>query len=166
MRIGVLSDSHGDTDALRGLMDKMGRLDALCFLGDVSEDARYIEQRLSLRSIKPAFYAVKGNNDIYSAEPEEMTVYLGEKKFLLVHGHRQRVKQGLMGLSLRAREVQADVVLFGHTHQACCTYDGDILLLNPGSAGRGSWASRLPSAAVVSVGKEGNIAVEKLEWNE
>ena len=58
MNIGVVSDSHGDTQSLRALVEKMGKLDALCFLGDISDDARYLEDWLALRSERIAFYAV------------------------------------------------------------------------------------------------------------
>ena len=36
VRIGVLSDSHGDRESLDGLLAAMGALDALCFLGDIA----------------------------------------------------------------------------------------------------------------------------------
>ena len=39
IRVGVFSDSHGDRDALEKLLDKMGHIDAACFLGDISSDA-------------------------------------------------------------------------------------------------------------------------------
>lgn len=163
MRIGVLSDSHGDTDSLCALLSRMGRIDALCFLGDVSDDARYLEDVLGQRSEPTAFYAVKGNNDYASFEPEEMMLALGGKRILMVHGHRLGVKQGLLRLSLYARQKNADVVLFGHTHMTHTECDGDMLLLNPGAAGRGFYASIPPRGAVLCIGPDGGVTVQRIE---
>ena len=66
MRIGVFSDSHGDSEALDCLLEKMGYLDAVCFLGDVARDAQHLEDRLAAMPNRPVLYAVRGNNDYYS----------------------------------------------------------------------------------------------------
>ena len=51
------------------------------------------------------------------------------------HGHRYHVKFGYQRLEYAAREVGAQVVLFGHTHVPYCEqYDG-LWLLNPGACG-------------------------------
>ena len=34
-----------------------------------------------------------------------------------------------------AREARADVLLFGHTHDALCDLQGNLWILNPGAAG-------------------------------
>ena len=162
MRIGILSDSHGDEDALRELVSEMGRLDALCFLGDVSDDARFLEELLWQRGGQTALYAVKGNNDFYTQEPEEIVVTLGGKRILMVHGHRHGVKQGLLRLSLYAQQKGADVVLFGHTHMAHVSGDGGMLLINPGAAGKGFWASQPPSGAVLCIEEDGGMSVSEV----
>ena len=63
MRVGVFSDSHGDSQALDELLEKMGHLDAVCFLGDVARDAEHLQDRLAAMPNKPTLYAVRGNND-------------------------------------------------------------------------------------------------------
>ncbi|MCL2545058.1 MAG: metallophosphoesterase [Clostridia bacterium] len=136
VRIGVLSDTHRDDAAIRRVMARLqaaGPLDALCFLGDCAADLDAIEACLSSAK-KTAVYAVRGNNDVFSAQPDELTVSLGGKKLLLVHGHRQRVKFHRLGLALHAQERGADIALFGHTHRPECGYERGILLLNPGAA--------------------------------
>ena len=42
MRVGVFSDSHGDWEALDELLEKMGHVDAVCFLGDIAKDADHL----------------------------------------------------------------------------------------------------------------------------
>ena len=66
MRVGVFSDSHGDHEALDELLEKMGYLDAVCFLGDVARDADHLRDRLAAMPNRPLLYAVRGNNDYYS----------------------------------------------------------------------------------------------------
>ena len=60
MRVGVFSDSHGDHEALDELLDRMGALDAVCFLGDVARDAEHLQERLAAMPNQPPLYAVRG----------------------------------------------------------------------------------------------------------
>ena len=119
IRVGVFSDSHGDQDALDVLLDKMGYIDAACFLGDVARDAAYLEDRLASMPNHPPLYAVRGNNDYYSActLPWERIEEIGGVRIYMTHGHRL---VSLMGLAYKAQEIGANVALFGHTHDALC----------------------------------------------
>ena len=56
-------------------------------------------------------------------------------RIFYTHGHLYSVKTELGGLLQAARELDANVVLFGHTHQPLCTYREGVHLLNPGSLG-------------------------------
>lgn len=150
MTLGILSDSHGALKNAQALIQKMGDIDALCFLGDVAQDISTMEEALSKKRTPVALYAVKGNNDITSSLPEEQVLTLAGKRILLTHGHVQGVKQGRMRLNLRAREVQADVALFGHTHCAYVSYDYGVLTINPGAV-CGGYGGGVPRAAVLTL---------------
>jgi putative phosphoesterase len=133
LRIGVVSDSHGHVPALRYALAALmrgGPLDALCFLGDGAGDLRALG---SADGLPRAVYAVRGNNDLFADLPDQLTLTLGGQRFLLTHGHRERVKLHRLQLLLRAQEEEAQVVLFGHTHRAECGYEQGVLLLNPGA---------------------------------
>lgn len=134
MRVGVFSDSHGDHKALDELLERMGVLDAVCFLGDVARDAEHLQERLAAMPNQPMLYAVRGNNDYYSTctLPWELLIELGGVRIYMTHGHRL---VNLMSLAYKAQECGAQVALFGHTHQALCETAQGVLLLNPGSAG-------------------------------
>jgi len=135
-RVGVLSDTHRDETAIRlamGRLQAVGPLDALCFLGDCASDLDAIKACLPPAQ-KTAVYAVRGNNDVFSDLPDELTVSLGGKRLLLVHGHRQRVKTHRLSLLLHAERREAEIALFGHTHRPECGYERGVLLLNPGAA--------------------------------
>ena len=134
MRVGVFSDSHGDHEALDELLERMGVLDAACFLGDVARDAEHLRERLEAMPNQPPLYAVRGNNDYYSTctLPWDLLIELGGVRIYMTHGHRL---VSLMNLAYKAQECGAQVALFGHTHQALCETAQGVLLLNPGSAG-------------------------------
>ena len=134
MRVGVFSDSHGDHEALDELLERMGALDAVCFLGDVARDAEHLRERLAAMPNQPVLYAVRGNNDYYSTctLPWDLLIELGGVRISMTHGHRL---VSLMNLAYKAQECGAQVALFGHTHQALCETVQGVLLLNPGSAG-------------------------------
>lgn len=134
MRVGVFSDSHGDHEALDELLERMGPLDAVCFLGDVARDAEHLRERLAAMPNQPVLYAVRGNNDYYSTctLPWDLLIELGGVRIYMTHGHRL---VSLMNLAYKAQECGAQVALFGHTHQALCETVQGVLLLNPGSAG-------------------------------
>ena len=54
-------------------------------------------------------------------------------KIFCTHGHLYHVKSGLYTVVCAAREAGANLLLFGHTHEALETYDDGLYILNPGS---------------------------------
>lgn len=127
MRIGVLSDTHGSLALLERAVAQMGPVDLILHAGDYYEDSCRLAQA-GVRVI-----GVLGNCDCRVDGPAERLVQLGGKRLLLTHGHRYRVKQDFRLLLARARELGADVVVFGHTHRAEAFWLGKVLFLNPGS---------------------------------
>lgn len=150
-RVGVFSDSHGDERALGQLLEKMGYLDAACFLGDMDADAEYLRLQLAQRPNRPALYAVRGNNDFYSERPYDLLIELGGKRLFLTHGHRYA---GPMSLALLGAQHGVQAVLFGHTHVPLCEYDHGVLLLNPGSARNSCRGGRARASLLVIDGDE------------
>ena len=159
MRVGVFSDSHGDHQALDDLLEKMGALDAVCFLGDVAGDAEHLEAHLSVMPNHPPLYAVRGNNDYFGvcALPWERIVELDGVRIYMTHGHRVA---SLLSLAYKANEAGAKVALFGHTHTALCETQQGVLLLNPGSAGNYCRGGRA-RASVLEI-KNGGLRVSNM----
>ena len=154
-RVGVFSDSHGDHRAIDELLEKMGYLDAVCFLGDIARDAYHIEDRLSQMPNYPRLYAVRGNNDYRDCPmPLEQLVELGGVRIYMTHGH---IVSSLMTLAYKARENDAKIALFGHTHQALCEVEQGVMLINPGSAGNYCRGGRA-RASVLEI-ERGNVKV-------
>lgn len=59
------------------------------------------------------------------------------KRILMTHGHRYGVKSGYLRAVYAAKEQQADILLFGHTHRAECFQEEGLWVLNPGAAADG-----------------------------
>ena len=55
------------------------------------------------------------------------------KRILFTHGHTYNEKSGRERLKAWAREQNADIVLYGHTHLAETEYDEGVYFVNPGS---------------------------------
>ena len=56
-------------------------------------------------------------------------------KILMMHGHTRNVKATGMSAYYAAREMGADVLLYGHTHIPLVDFDGTLYTMNPGAAG-------------------------------
>ncbi|MBP1762115.1 MAG: hypothetical protein H6Q64_1657, partial [Firmicutes bacterium] len=69
------------------------------------------------------------------ARDEEIIMIMG-KRFYILHGHQYGVKQSMSSLYYRTQEVDADVVVYGHTHTAHLEQIDNIWMINPGSASR------------------------------
>lgn len=120
-KLYVFSDSHGQTERLHPLVKGL-KADYFVHCGDHAHDLS-----------GPNVYHVKGNCDAWSKAPSEVLITIETKQLLIVHGHKQQVKSGLLSLVYRAKERGADIVLFGHTHRPLAVEEDGILLLNPGS---------------------------------
>ena len=132
MKILVLSDSHGEVDAMVGAVKKV-RPQMIFFLGDGWRDAETVQKKFP----DTPFFQVPGNCDFQLRGPMEQVVTVEGKKILLCHGHTYGVKQGLQEAYDAAEEQELDAFLFGHTHKPLVEMQGRTLFMNPGSIGMG-----------------------------
>lgn len=136
MKILVLSDSHGVLYFMRQCMDVL-RPDAVIHLGDMVRDA----DALSAEYPGARFYQVAGNCDCGRVPidyPEILLEDISGVRIYMTHGHRQGVKFFLSKLVADGQRCCANVILYGHTHEADCRRMEDgCWIMNPGSAGYG-----------------------------
>ncbi len=128
MRIGVLSDTHGDLVSARKALTNMGRIDLLLHAGDHYRDANQLAESREI-----VICAVVGNCDWDISEPEDLLINAGGKRIWLTHGHKYNIKGSYHRLIKKAKEHKIDIVVFGHTHVATCETVEGVLLFNPGS---------------------------------
>ena len=141
MRILVISDSHGRVSEIEKAIETQPDARHIFFLGDCVRDIEDFEFLYPDRS----FHIVSGNCDYSSMLKSSDTARLGGRVIFFTHGHAFGVKGGLAGLRQRARQENADLVLYGHTHIASTEYADGVHFVNPGSlcsarAGRTSYA--------------------------
>lgn len=131
MRIGIVSDSHGDLYAVKRAVELMGNVDMIIHLGDNCRDAEVVS-----REINRDIICVRGNCDFTADCELEKILQSGDIRILITHGHKYNIKSDALGLYFKARQEMADLVLFGHTHFGETFEKDGIIFVNPGSVSR------------------------------
>jgi uncharacterized protein len=155
LRIGVVSDSHGELYMLDKAVSLMGKIELLLHLGDHYKDII----KLNLKYNYNIDY-IAGNNDFAGKVKSEKLILVNNKRILLSHGHRYNVNNGLLNLKYKAEEEMAEIVLYGHTHKYNLEYINNTLFLNPGSVSRPR--DRNPSAAILEIDSNGDVIIKKI----
>lgn len=132
MKILVLSDSHSGLKFMRYCIDTV-KPEHIIHLGDYYEDGTAIAELYPHIRV----HQVPGNGDYFGAarsQPTTMCYEIGGVRIFMTHGHLQGVKNGLTRLLSDEKAQTAQVVTFGHTHEALCfqTPEG-AWVMNPGS---------------------------------
>jgi uncharacterized protein len=131
MKIIVVSDSHGNTQAvIDAVFDENPQL--ILHLGDGEKDCDIIREvypNIMLR-------AVRGNCDFRVREPEYDEFVVENKRVFMTHGHLYGVKFGFDSVLNEGFLKHADILLFGHTHISFNKVMQKMCIVNPGSIGR------------------------------
>ncbi len=131
MKIGIISDTHGNWNAIDTALGIAQNAEMWLHLGDCIPDAEYLQSLVSV-----PVYGVAGNCDW----PGEKTCYeriinVADHKIFMTHGHNYGVRYTQEHIMEAAESQSADIAIFGHTH--IVEYlPGPPVLLNPGSAAR------------------------------
>ena len=117
MRFLIISDSHGDVDAIsEAVRRRGGRDDGILFLGDGIRDAEAVSSRERI-----PLFAVSGNCDMGGSlfgedYKTELSLTFEGVKIFMTHGHLHGVSNDGIAAADYARYRGADILLFGHTH--------------------------------------------------
>lgn len=161
MKVGVVSDIHCNVEGLKAAVAAMGPVDRLICLGDCIYDFRFSNEIVALLreyraevimgNHEEGFFGPTGERARSAAwiDPEQ-ALWLSERpkrleldwcgrRILVVHStpweprgeyiYPRHAKLPLFG------EVDADFVLYGHTHMPLVKRFGDTTVVNPGTAG-------------------------------
>ncbi|KAB3529615.1 metallophosphoesterase [Alkaliphilus pronyensis] len=122
----VMGDTHSQFEATEAINKHMKDVDLILHTGDNYKDINHIEGLYNIKII-----GVKGNCDWYGKDEE--IVLINDKKIFICHGHQYNVKTSLNNIFYKGKEINADVVIFGHTHVPYYIKEKDLIVLNPGS---------------------------------
>lgn len=135
MKIGIVSDSHGSTNAIDRMLAHPAAEGVMLWLhaGDITPDAEYLAM-VTEGEAKVRFVA--GNSDWPdpAARYEDVVEAAGHRIFL-THGHMYGVRFTTKLLCDAAEQSDCDIAVYGHTHVAEIS-PGHITVLNPGSVAR------------------------------
>lgn len=146
MLIGVISDSHDNlsnlTKALKLLLEK--RVEAIIHLGDIISPFVVKHIRKLLEGVEVKLIAILGNNDgdtlslfklfneySWSLYQSPSVVEVDGKVLYLMHGFGSIDFTEKLVYSV-FKQLDVDVVLYGHTHVPRFERVGGRVLLNPG----------------------------------
>lgn len=129
MRLCVVSDTHRHRHEFLQVVKGSQPLDAILHAGDETSDVEWLKERVDWD-----IHGVAGNWDRPSKQyPMELLLHQYGPAIYLVHGHTLGVKDGVDALLKRGRDLHADIIIFGHTHQAVSLVQDGKLFVNPGS---------------------------------
>jgi len=178
MKLGIISDIHGNNFALKAILEKTPNVDLFIFLGDISGYYSFTEECVELLK-KINIVAVKGNHDqilidclINNKKPDlsysirygsallrsflsashytiDFLLSLPDFQEFMLDGNIFKCFHGAPWNPLTGRvypnfkewnrfmDVNADVILLGHTHYPFIKkLNNNKLIINPGSVGQ------------------------------
>ncbi len=125
--VGLIADTHGLVRP--GIADAFSGVDLILHAGDVG-GARVLEALGAIARVEAVYGNVDDPHDPSLARERRVTI--GGITVHVSHGHELGRPTPELAL---ARYVDADVVVFGHTHRAVVVRDVERLAVNPGAAG-------------------------------
>lgn len=162
MKVGIVSDIHCNIAGLDRALEAMGDVDELVCAGDTIFQFRFSNEVVS-RLRERGARIVQGNHEetffsphgvrarqagwiesdtlrFLSEQPASLRTELGGRRLLVVHGSPwEPCNEYIYPQSPKLRrfgELDADIVIVGHTHYQMAERVGSTLVVNPGSAGQ------------------------------
>jgi putative phosphoesterase len=160
MRLGIVSDIHCQPRSLEHALAAMGTIDRVVCLGDAISQTSFCNETVAmLRDLgaltilgnhEEAFLAGEGRRragvdpelaDWLASRPSRIDVELGGRRLRIVHStpwpsNHSYIAAGHRDFH-RFATADADVLLYGHTHQPLVRKIERTLIVNPGSLGEG-----------------------------
>ena len=130
MRLVVTSDVHKRTSALFDIVERhKNNADLFINLGDSANEI----ETLLMAYPDIRIECVSGNCDFSGTAPLTKLLSCDGKRVFITHGHMFYVKHGYEVIKQKAREMKADICLFGHTHAPLTEIEDGIYYMNPGA---------------------------------
>ncbi len=145
MKIAVISDIHGNIYALN------------------AQNAG--------RSLMWTIENTTDNNKEYLRKlPTEMTLKIGERELVFVHGSPRRINEYLKEQSNEAREVmkdfEKDILVCGHTHIPYYKLYKEKVLINSGSVGKPKTGNPLANYVIINLNTDSvNVDIIEVDYD-
>ena len=149
-KIIVFSDSHGTAANMIQAVN-LYQPDLCLHLGDGENDLITLQDRFPALKI----VSVPGNCDSFSPMQRKRVLEVDGKRIFMTHGdmYHVRYEENYLTIRYAALEENADIVLFGHTHQPYMDYTMGLHIMNPGSVGRGP----NPTFGIIEITDQGQL---------
>ena len=159
MKVIVVSDTHGRIDDFVNKLNSVEKPQLIIHLGDYVEDGEKIGSITNVDTI-----IVKGNGDYLNKKYKyDEVLDIGGKRFFITHGHKYGVKYGLTNLMYRGEKLEAEIILFGHTHVPLIIKESDIMIMNPGSVSYPRGIERRKTFGIIDIGETVSMTIEKID---
>ena len=161
MKLGIISDVHGNAASLERALDLMPDVDEVLCAGDLVSSFRFSNEVVArLREIGAR--VVLGNHDLdvlaphgervrasaatdptllrwLAEQPERLDTQINGRRVTMFHAVPEPPYGYVYAETPRMQQwsgLGADFVIYGHTHRALLHRVDDTLVINPGSAGQ------------------------------
>ncbi|RKP09777.1 putative vacuolar protein sorting 29 [Thamnocephalis sphaerospora] len=157
-----------------------GKIQQILCTGNVCDRSTYDH----LRTVAADLHVVKGDMDERCSKasfPATKVIQHGALRVGLLHGHQVIPWGDSIALSMAAREMDADILISGHTHQVEAIEREGRFYVNPGSAtgafNSTSGSDSIPSFVLMDIQNttavtyiyqliDGEVKVEKIEYRK
>ena len=141
MKIVFVSDTHGDEEVLKKIVDFSKGYDAIIHTGDVLpygvEHSCFISDYISTVD---NIYFVRGNTDYFDGmrlmgkdvSEFERVLTFGNIRIFATHGFIK----SMTAYESEARQNDCNILVYGHTHVKKLEKKENLIILNPGSPSR------------------------------
>ncbi len=170
MRLGIVSDTHGELDNLHKAAQKLidrWQADTIVHLGDEWEDVETIKDLPFKKIIRiPGVYCEQYRDP---AIENRLLMNIEDIRFLFTHTdkvHQNDLPGDPDPEELAARQM-IDVICYGHTHIPDIRQENNVLRLNPGHLKNHDKKGCSPSFAVVEIqGRKLHLYLIDLETDQ
>lgn len=114
------------------------------------------------------------NKEYVNRLPKVLTALHDDLSIRIVHGSPFNVNEsmyieqdGEMRIKAALRQISEDVLIFSHTHQQCCVYDGAKIAVNPGSVGEHYNEDMAAEYCILEIcnGEVSNVIFRKVKYD-
>jgi len=155
MKLGVISDTHGYINPK--VFPIFAGVEQILHAGDIgSEDII-----TTLETIAPV-QAIHGNTDgfpLRARYPAVLTLDMNEALICILHDFIGLDDPRITGAVNKSGKKKLDLLIYGHTHEAKLARSGEVLLFNPGAAGKRRFTLR-PAVGLLTVSESGELTPE------